>query len=182
MGKRDLPRRKPLRLPTFDYRNPGGYFVTICVRNREEMLGDVSAAEMQLSAIGEIVQSCWLHLPEHYPTLILDEFVVMPDHLHGIIILQDQRAGLRPAPTKDVESQTLPSLSEIVRAFKSFSSREMNRLCGVPGISNWQRGYYERIIRNPLEADLIREYIADNPRLWISGASDDDDFLGMFCE
>jgi REP element-mobilizing transposase RayT len=166
-----------LRLPTFDYRLPGGYFVTICIRNRESLFGEVSRGAVHLTALGEIVKACWLGLPEHYPTLVLDEFMLMPDHVHGIIILQDQRAGLRPAPTKDGHLMSLPSLSEIVRAFKTFSSREMNRARGRFGICNWQRGYYERIIRNLREADLIREYIAHNPLHWESGESDDD-FLG----
>ncbi len=114
---------------------------------------------MLLNGHGEIVLKCWDDLPNHYHHVQLDEFAVMPNHVHGIIILTE-RAGLKPAPTKR------RGLTEIVRAFKTFSSRRMNRIRYTPGIPVWQRNYYERIIRTDAELDGIREYIATNPLQW----------------
>jgi REP element-mobilizing transposase RayT len=91
----------------------------------------------------------------------LDTFVVMPNHVHGIIVLTEPAgAGLKPAPTKK------PPLSEIIRAFKTFSSRRINALRDMPGISTWQRNYYEHVIRDEDVLSRVREYIATNPLRW----------------
>ena len=110
-----------------------------------------------------IVRRCWLDLPDHYPHVSLDAFVVMPDHIHGIIVLADtNRAGFEPAPTGGVRH----GLPEIVRAFKTFSARRINARRDTLGAPVWQRGYYERSIRNERELNLTRKYITNNPRHW----------------
>ena len=135
------------------------------------------------NANASIVRDCWLDLPNHYPHVLLDAFVVMPDYVHGIVVLLDtfgaglddaraglqHRAGLKPAPTGGnafVDVGVRHGLPEIVRALKTFSARRINATRGTPGASVWQRGYYERIVRNERELDLTREYIASNPRNW----------------
>ena len=135
------------------------------------------------NANASIVRDCWLDLPNHYPHISLDTFVVMPDHVHGIIVLRDTfgagltaraglddaRAGLKPAPTGGdavVDVGVRHGLPEIVRALKTYSARGINATRGTPGASVWQRGYYERIIRNERELNLTRKYIASNPRNW----------------
>jgi REP element-mobilizing transposase RayT len=121
--------------------------VTICVQEKDHHLfGEVIAGKMQLSHFGEIVLKCWNRLPRHYPNAILDEFVVMPNHVHGIIL-------------------TYP-LSEIIRGFKTFSARRINELRGIAGVPVWQRNYWEYIIRNEGELQRIREYIINNPMKW----------------
>jgi REP element-mobilizing transposase RayT len=121
-----------------------------------------------------IVRGCWLDLPNHYPHVSLDAFVVMPNHIHGIIVLVDTygvgdvrtdgvRAGFKPAPTNAGARHGLP---EIVRALKTYSARRINASRGTPGASVWQRGYYERVIRNESELNLTRKYISSNPHNW----------------
>jgi putative transposase len=92
-----LPVRRSPRLRDYDYAQEGAYFVTICTQRREWFLGEVVNMEMRLSPSGEIAQQTWLELPNHYPNIELDEFVVMPNHVHGIVVIT--RAGLNPAPT-----------------------------------------------------------------------------------
>ena len=160
-------RRKTLRLPGYDYSQPGGYFVTIVTNQRQCLFGDVSEGDMHLSSYGHIVMQCWNDLVRHYPHVRRDEFVVMPNHVHGILVLNDVGAGFKPAPT------TQPShpykrhgLPEIVRGFKTFSAKRINRLRSSPGIPVWQRNYYEHVIRSEAELGRVREYIQNNPAQW----------------
>lgn len=195
----NLPRRKRLRLADFDYSHPGVYFVTTCLQQRAALLGTIVEGDVHLGERGDIVLACWQDLPRHYPFLQLDEFVVMPDHVHGLLFLEDdlaehpalspvdamgllaERAGLRPAPTADLKR---PSLSEVVRALKSFSARQVNAVRGTPGKAFWQRGFFERVVRNREEVRDIRRYIRENPRHWVAGQfhRSDDAFLGRLVD
>ncbi len=164
--------RRSIRLRGYDYSQPGAYFVTICTYQKECLLGDVRAGEMALSPYGRIVQRAWDDLPNHYPHVELDAWVIMPNHVHGIIVLGSDAAGacgvqvgLSPAPAAFPSSRR-HGLSEIMRALKSFSARRINRLRRSPGTSFWQRGFYDHIIRHDREMDAIRQYIADNPLKW----------------
>ena len=112
---------------------------------------------MELNVLGRIVEACWLALPGHYPRVILDSFVVMPNHFHGLVALT---SGI------DSEDKSSPPLFEIVRAFKSFSSRQINARRHSPGIAVWQRGYHEHIARRDEALDRIRAYIETNPLRW----------------
>jgi REP element-mobilizing transposase RayT len=165
--------RRSIRLKGYDYTQAGAYFVTICTWQRECLLGDVINGEMQLSRYGETVQFNWNILPKRYPNVELDAFIVMPNHVHGIILLEEG-AGLdrlsadaskfsgKPAPT----SSKLYGLSEIVRGLKTFSARRINQIRCQSGVAVWQRGYYERIIRDEESLIAIREYIIKNPLCW----------------
>src|SRR6478735_6448695 len=126
-------RRKSLRLPHYNYAMAGAYFVTICVQDRICLLGDVAAGAMVLSPAGQLVQETWQDLPRHYPHIALDEFVVMPNHVHGLLI---------------VESGGGPPLTETVRAFKSFSAREINKTRPEREKFAWQRGFHEHVVRD----------------------------------
>ncbi len=155
----DLPQRRPLRLPEYDYAANGAYFVTVCVANRTPMLGTLVGAgprpaRVELSPFGQIVEDVWNDLPNHTTGVALGPFVIMPDHIHAIIMLDDGRAGLGPAPT---------ALSEVVRQLKSFSSRKINQLRGTPGRPVWQRSYYEHVIRNEDDWLECAAYIQQNP-------------------
>ncbi len=120
---------------------------------------------MVLNAYGEIVREAWFDLPNHYAHVELDAFVIMPNHIHAIIVLvaEPVGAGLKPAPTP---APTRHPLSEIVRALKTFSARRINTRRGTPGAPVWQRNYYEHIVRNERSLDAIRRYIAENPLRW----------------
>jgi REP element-mobilizing transposase RayT len=159
-----IKKRKPLRLKEYNYSLEGSYFVTICTKDREDLFGQIVCGALSLNKYGKIVQSCWNELPNHYSNILLDEFVIMPNHVHGIIIIIDDvvGAGLRPAPTRD---KRYP-LSEIIRAFKSFSGRRINEMRRTPGLSVWQRNYYDHIIRNEKSLYRIREYVRTNPERW----------------
>lgn len=153
--------RRSIRLRGYDYAQAGAYFVTICTAGRACILGEIVDDQIALSPAGEIVARVWDGLPTHYPFLELDEFVVMPNHVHGIVILSEtdpEGAGLKPAPTHP--------LSEIVRGFKTYSSRLINELREVRGQPVWQRGYFEHVIRNERSLNEIRRYIAENPARW----------------
>ena len=131
---------------------------------RAALFGEVINGEMCLNELGKIIHSAWMDLPNHYLFLELGTFSVMPNHVHAVVILtEDARigTGLRPAPTVHRHG-----LSEIVRAFKSFSGRRLNEYLGTPGHVVWQRNYYERIIRNPEEWGRINRYVEANAIQW----------------
>jgi putative transposase len=157
-------RRKAIRLQGYDYSQAGEYFVTICTKDREHIFGKIEGGRMLLNAFGEIVSECWKDLPNHYPCVQTDEFVLMPDHVHGIIVISEADPvgeGSEPSPTRRYP------LSEIVRSFKTFSARRINECRGTPGLSVWQRNYFEHIIRDERALERIREYINSNPERWI---------------
>ena len=156
-------QRKSIRLKDYDYSQSGVYFVTICTKDRECILGEINCRGnpcgcplLKLSPIGEIVQKCWLEIPDRIGNVQLDKCIIMPNHIHGIIIVaQNERAGASPAPT----------LGGIIGSFKS--------LCVHRCIENhinitklWQRNYYEHVIRDEEELRRIREYIINNPLKW----------------
>ena len=185
MVNRMRPRRRSIRLRGYDYARAGAYCVTICTQGRKCLFGDIVDDVMRLNDAGQVTRDAWDGLPEHYAGVELDAFVVMPNHVHGIVVLSDSTqctvgAGLKPAPTgpdvTDVdvldtaESQPVAmhrhGLSEIVRAFKTFSSRRINEMRNVSAVPVWQRNYYEHIIRNADALNRIRKYIANNPARW----------------
>ena len=156
--------RRSIRIPGYDYSQPGAYFVTIVTYQRECLFGNVIDGEMRLNENGKIVDHAWHDLPNHYPNLELGTYIIMPNHFHGIIILNDTvGAGLRPAPTKPQKRHGLP---EIVRALKSFSARRINERLKSPGTPIWQRNYYDHIIQNDREWNNIHLYIESNPLNW----------------
>jgi len=157
------PIRRSLRLPGYDYSNEGTYFVTICTHNRRCVLGEIIDGSFRANAEDNIVKECWYELPYHYAGLALDAFGVMPNHVHGVLaFLDDVGAGLKPA----LAGKPRRNLAEVVRAFKTFSSRRVNGLRGTRGVAVWQRGYYEHIVRGEKGLSEIRRYIADNPKNW----------------
>lgn len=171
-------RRKSTRLRHHDYSAPGYYFFTVVTQGRTHLFGRIDGETMLRSAPGEVVASVWLRLPLHYLHVALDEFVVMPNHVHGIVVLLDEAdiradqantsgspigAGSKTAPTKHARRHGLP---EVVRAFKTYSARAVNEARETPGAPVWQRSYYERVIRDEAELERAREYICLNPLKW----------------
>lgn len=148
--------RKHIRMTSYDYSAPGYYFVTLVTLGRRLLFDDVH--------FREIVDSSWRWLAQRYQHVDLDYFVVMPNHLHGIIALTDDAAGSggsRAAPTR----RNKP-LGQLIGAFKTVSAKEINRIRCAPGAAVWQLNYYERVIRNERELDAVRQYIVDNPAKW----------------
>ena len=190
-----LPRRKTIRLQNYDYSQNGAYFVTICTAHKRPLFGVVRRGDpcgrppvpvyVELSEIGRIVESYLTEIPSHYPDVHLASYVIMPDHIHMILVLtqnQPERAGQCPAPTEESDLSCRrggtpgppattekpvppcrrggtpgpPALPKIINAFKSLTTRKA-------GCSLWQRGYYEHILRNQQDFDEAAGYIAGNP-------------------
>lgn len=144
--------RRSIRLPGYDYASPGDYFVTICVKEHRPVFGTLVHGRVALNPVGLAARACWLDIPKHFPNAALDSFVIMPDHVHGIIRILREEPGSR-VPRTDGTSRTVGS---IVRGFK----------IGVvkAGPVQWQRNYYERILRDDEARTNVRRYIAENPR------------------
>ena len=165
--------RRSTRLAGYDYSQPGAYFVTICTYNRELFL--------EVEQVKQIVRSAWDGLPARFPHVMLDEFVMMPNHIHGIIVfwpfagvsLGSGEGAASSAPTngpgsgdREVAASSAPTLGQVVRAFKSLSAIESNRSTNKPERQFWQRNYYDHIVRDEDEMNVIRQYIRDNPARW----------------
>ena len=159
-------RRRSIRLRGYDYSQAGAYFVTIVTRNRECLFGEVVEDLMRLNDAGRMVAQCWHELAAHFPHLELDEFVVMPNHVHGIITVGAPfMAPYGPGAINQGAINRAPTgLGEIVRSFKAVATRRI-RQAGVLAFA-WQRNYYEHIIRDEASLNRIREYIANNPLQW----------------
>ncbi len=164
--------RRSIRLKDYDYRNVGAYFITICAYKRECLFGEVVDLEMRLNEYGEIIQDEWLKTETVRPNIELDEFVMMPNHLHGILVLNDNTgvSHEKPGATHRV-APTGPqtgSVGAIVGQYKSIVTKRINKQRGTPGHPIWQRNYHEHIIRDEDELNRIRFYIANNPAQWDS--------------
>jgi REP element-mobilizing transposase RayT len=135
------------------------------------MFGDVVNDQMQLSRVGEIIGTEWSKTPGIRPGVELDDYVIMPNHLHGIVIIGEPRRGVSQyAPTENKPFKALRSPSQtlgaIMRGFKSATTKRINLLRVAPGAPVWQRNYYEHIIRNDVDLHRIRTYITNNPLQW----------------
>ncbi|MEK6709271.1 MAG: transposase [Nitrospinota bacterium] len=161
----DRQRRSSLRLKGYDYSRAGAYFVTFCTLNRELFFLDEGTRG--------IAEQCWREIPVHFPSVQLDEWVVMPNHLHGILVLDLRRGVQLNAPTKNLRGNPFSAisprpftLSVAVRTYKAAVTTRSRRSDSVT--FGWQRNYYEHIIRNEQELNRIRQYIAENPLGWAS--------------
>ena len=169
----DTNHRRSIRLKGYDYSQEGAYFVTICTHNRECMFGKILDGEMRINEWGTIVEHCWLEIPEHYPNVSLDEFVIMPNHVHGVIILNENISmiGANIVGAKDFSPLhnnrpfgTSRTIGSIVRGFKIGVTKWFRKNTCIYTV--WQRNYYEHIIRNEIELNKIREYILNNSLNW----------------
>ena len=168
--------RKLIRLQGFDYSQPGLYFVTIVVKERQTLLGEIVGEEMEPNNLGRMVANTWEWLGDQYPHVELDEYVVMPNHIHGIIVIRNsgngaiashRRGASRSAPTKpQVQDNKRKPLGRLVGAFKTVSTKNVNLHLGTTGRTLWQRNYYEHVIRSEESLMKIRQYIRDNPAKW----------------
>jgi len=171
----NIRRPNSLRLTEFDYSLPNAYFVTLVCQDRIDRFGCIVDCLVERNSIGKMVHQYWLDLPNRFPSIQLDEFILMPNHFHGIVILDqsDVGASLVDARIKKpwVGTSPTPTLGDVIGTFKSITTLEYLR--GIktykwPPIDGkmWQRNYYDRIIRNDREMKAIRKYIADNPINW----------------
>jgi REP element-mobilizing transposase RayT len=129
------------------------------------LFGDIVGIDMQLNRFGEIVDECWLAIPDHFGNVELDVFVVMPNHVHGIIVITEVGAT-HASPLRIPNGPNPRSIGAVRGSFKSGASRRINEIRATPGQTCWQRNYYEHVIRDDAELDRIREYIKMNPAHW----------------
>lgn len=163
------PHRKNLRIPDFDYSQPGAYYVTIVTQDRKTLFGQIVDEEMVLNNIGKMVEAVWIAIPGHFPSVELGVFVVMPNHLHGIIsIMVGARHAVpqEPSPMEKFGKPVSGSLSTIIRSFKSATTKAFHDLYGNLEDRLWQQGYYDHVIRNEREYEAIYDYIIANPINW----------------
>lgn len=173
--------RRSIRLQGYDYTQPGAYFITICVHNRENLLGEIVGEEMRLNDLGDIAKMIWNELLNRYANITLDEFVIMPNHIHGIVEIQavgavhepplhepplSESAGSEPRDFNDPLTRRQMTIPKIVGYFKMNSAKRANQIRSTEGAPFWQRNYYEHIIRNDRELHAIRAYIRRNPLQW----------------
>nr|BAL59102.1 hypothetical conserved protein [Candidatus Acetothermum autotrophicum] len=164
--------RRSIRLRGYDYTQPGAYFVTICTQDRMCLFGEVVHGEMRFTDAGRMVHDVWNDLPNHYPGVTIDAFVVMPNHIHGIVVLVG--AGPRACPEWVGQPQGVAptmSLSDVIHRFKTMTTKRYAdgvKQLGWPPFRGrlWQRNYYEHIIRDEESLHRIREYIRTNPLRW----------------
>lgn len=169
--------RRSIRLKNYDYAQEGAYYVTVCVdicrggsraalNMNRNIFGCVKNGKILLNEIGQIVYDSWLWLANQYDYVNLGEFIIMPNHMHGIIFLGGDfgivQGASRGAPTLG----TRKSLGQLIGAFKTVSTKQTNVICNVSGIRLWQCNYYEHIIRDQRDLVRIREYIVNNPLHW----------------
>ena len=165
----DSRRRRSIRLKGFDYTLAGAYFVTVVVQGRACLFGEIVDGNMCLNNTGLLASEAWQWLGTQYPYVVLDEFVVMPNHLHGIIMITDdaRRGGSRTAPTgAGSPDRKRKPLGRLIGAFKTVSTKRVNCAHGLPGRPLWQRNYFEHVVRSEESLTEIRQYIHDNPARW----------------
>ncbi|AEI47505.1 transposase [Runella slithyformis] len=177
-----IHHRNSIRRKDFDYSHWGPYFVTVCARNRECIFGEITDNRSVLNDLGHIIQNEWLALPQRFPEIQLDEYIVMPNHFHGIICL----AEASTASPLIAEVNSTPTLGDIICAFKSLVFKRYYDLIRQNNLHEiakcWQRNYWERIIRNNREFDNIRHYIATNPEKWAEDSDNLDRLLTRMTE
>ncbi len=178
----DRHHRRSIRLKGYDYTQPGAYFVTLCAHERAHLFGAVVDGVLRLSEAGRIAEQCWRDIPAHFPHVALDAFVIMPNHVHGILWMMDNDAGngawatvgaknfspLRRSPQPPTAPLpprgTSKTIGSVVRGFKTGVTKWFRQNMSVYPV--WQRNYYEHIIRDERNLDAIRRYIVENPLCW----------------
>jgi REP element-mobilizing transposase RayT len=169
--------RRSVRLQKYPYAERGFFFVTICTHEKKCVLGKITNYEMTLSEIGQIVDRCWSDIPLHFPTAKLDQFTIMPNHLHGIIIInrvlpdESSMTACRARKIADTVYERFGkpvagSLPTIMRSFKSAVTKRVNELGWTENSPFWQRNYFEHVIRSEESLNRIRNYIWENPIHW----------------
>jgi putative transposase len=180
----DIHHRRSIRLPGYDYAQPGAYFVTICAVQGECLFGEIVDGVMIESVFGLIAREEWFRSAEIRSEIVLnqDEFVVMPNHQHGIVRIVGDVGATGGSPLRAAEHDVgvadglplraqqpgpLPhSLGAVMAGYKAVVTKRINQIRGTPGMPVWQRNYWEHVIRNEAEMQRIREYIHTNPARW----------------
>jgi len=175
--------RRSIRLPGYDYSQPDAYYVTIVTWHRECLFGEVANEAMQLNKFGLVTKQQWEKLPKRFPNIELGAFIIMPNHMHGIIVITSSRgtaenwhdldgesSSRAPTTREAFQKPVKGSIPTIIRSYKSAVAYRINLMRRTQGVPVWQRNYYEHVIRNERDLQNKTDYIEANPMLW-----DDDD-------
>jgi len=167
-----MRERKIIRLQGYDYSNPGYYFITMCVHNRENIFGSITDNELILNKYGTIAKNCWFELPEHFPFCEIDEFVVMLDHVHGIIKIVGDINIVGDRHSYPLQENIKPQYKKLPVIIGSYKSA-VTKLIHQSGRCDfkWQRSFHDRIIRNENEFNRIKKYIKNNPKKLLDSTS-----------
>lgn len=203
-----MPNRKPNRLPGYDYSTSGAYYVTICLKKDyagKNFFGEIKDRMMILNKKGILTEESWKDIPNHYEGIILDEYCIMPDHIHGIIWIDNDPElvgtghrtvhnensypkrgqynvlSLHNKPRKipqEITNKNIGKLSKIIRSFKITVNKKLRRI-NEPGIP-WKRSFFDHIIRDEKGLNMIREYVKLNPSKWETGDYNYDEWKELF--
>jgi putative transposase len=157
---------KSIRIPEYDYSTENYYFVTICSFQKQKIFSEIKNGNIYLTEIGKIIKDEWSKTEQIRDNAIMDDFVIMPNHIHGIIVLNSKVCAEKT--TRRVVSTTLKpsSLGSIIGQIKSITTKRIRKLTNNPEIKIWQPRFYEHIIRNDKELFEVRTYIKNNPVKW----------------
>jgi putative transposase len=164
-----------MRLKGYDYTQPGYYFVTICTYRRKELFGKIAGEEMRLNEYGLIVKKCWEEIPAHFSNVNLDYFIIMPNHIHGIIEITDCQNSVEERHASLLQNMDdldispgvkRGSLGAIIGSFKAAVTRQINLSNKPLNVKIWQQGYFDHIVRKETSLDMIRKYIENNVLQW----------------
>lgn len=180
-----LPKRRTVRLYGYDYSQEGLYFVTVCCQDKICRFGKVENGEMVLNRMGEIAYNEWFKTAELRPNIRLDEFIIMPNHIHGIIEITDNvgancirpnnentdNTGVCNTPLQEnnnILRSPSQTIGAIIRGYKSAVTKQINNICKTENVQIWQRNDYGHIIRNTESHQKITDYILTNPLNWVN--------------
>lgn len=170
-----MSKKKANRLNNYDYSQAGYYFVTICTKERINYFGEIEKETMQSNNMGLIAKQCWQVIPEHFPNTALDEFVVMPNHIHGIVIIHHQPVG--NADLRSLRNdRSKMGLSKIIHGFKSTVTRIVHQSTENHPFA-WQKSFHDHIVRNDEALHRIRAYIQHNPLKWALDKDNPDNWM-----
>ncbi|MGK7879848.1 MAG: transposase [Crocosphaera sp.] len=161
----DIHNRRSMRLKNYDYSQAGAYFITICTQHKQCIFGDIKKGKMRLNHLGAIADQYWQQIPKHFSNTALDVYIIMPNHLHGILwIVKDVQNNQQPRKFGNIVKG---SISSIIRSYKAVVTQKIKKVCEITETALiWQKRYYDQIIRNEKMLNNIRKYIIDNPINW----------------
>ncbi len=168
----DIRGRRSIRIKGYDYGRDGAYFVTVCTKEKRHLFGRIVGSKMYCSSLGRVVENCWLQIPIHFPFVELGEWIVMPNHVHGVLIFdkksrRDAKSCVHPFGEGEISNLFGPqsqNLASIVRGFKVGVTKYARKYTDVYEV--WQSRFYDRVIRDECELFFISEYIESNPKNW----------------
>jgi len=158
--------RRSIRLPAYDYAQAGAYFVTMVTHRRQCLFGEIADGRVTLNRYGQVVEDEWLRSTQIRPGIRLDIFIIMPNHIHGIVVMGDQTTVVGAHSCAPLPYRPPRSLGSFIAGFKSAATKRINDIRGTPGLPVWQRNYYERVVRDDEELNDTRKYIVDNSLRW----------------